>query len=328
MRPTPRRGRHRTTVRPVLPLTSLLLLRRLRELERHLPGAAAGSEKGVHQARVASRRLREAVPVVVPASKGSRKAARQVRGLTRALGTVREMDVTLGILDELARRPGMPRDAIEDVRVRVVAKRDRRRQVMLDRLRRVNLAKLGRRLEEVAIVLPGSDREAWKQLLLSRIRQRARRLAAAIDGAGRIYAPELLHEVRIAGKKLRYALELALDARMGAMGPLVGMLRRAQDTLGRLHDLQIIRHHVAVVQACPPARQGATDGGLDVLARTLEEECRYLHARYSAQLPALADLVATCRARVFPAGAAATRHRPPVTIVRARTVRAPAARQA
>ena len=80
----------------------MLLLRRARELERHLPLAIEGDDIGVHQARVASRRLREAVPVLAGETKARRKAEQKIRRLTQALGTVRELDVTLHILDEFA----------------------------------------------------------------------------------------------------------------------------------------------------------------------------------------------------------------------------------
>ena len=94
----------------------MLLLRRARELGRQLPAAMAGDDVGVHQARVASRRLREAVPVLAADTKIRKKAERKIRRVTQALGTVREMDVTVQILDEFARGPGIPRDALEDVR--------------------------------------------------------------------------------------------------------------------------------------------------------------------------------------------------------------------
>ncbi len=85
--------------------TTRLLQRLAGALRRHLPAAIAGDNTGVHQARVASRRLREAVPVLSTGLKGSKagKATRKIRRLTRALGTVRELDVTLLLLDELSR---------------------------------------------------------------------------------------------------------------------------------------------------------------------------------------------------------------------------------
>ena len=128
----------------------MLLLRRARELERQLPLAIQGSDTGVHQARVASRRLREAVPVLAGETKARRKAEKKIRKLTQALGTVREMDVTVQILDEFAQTNALPRNALEDVRAHVIAERDRRRAVMLQRLRRIDTDRLRARLEEAS----------------------------------------------------------------------------------------------------------------------------------------------------------------------------------
>jgi CHAD domain-containing protein len=302
----------------------MLLLRLARDLDRHLPAAVAGDDVGVHQARVASRRLREAVPVLAADTKIRKKAERKIRRVTRALGTVREMDVTVQILDEFARGPGIPRDALEDVRGHVIAERDRRRATMLDRLRRVDTAKLSRRLDEVAIMIPGATLGEWRGTLVTRVAQRAKRLRSAIQNAGQVYAAEQLHFVRIAVKKLRYALELLADSRLAPVRPLVNTLKRAQETLGRVHDLQVIEHHVAAVQALPPTRRGADDGGLDVIARMLADECRHIHARYVKQVPALLELVESCTSSVVPS----IRRRRPLKMVSPHTSRPAAARRA
>lgn len=295
MSSTPGNGLHPTTIRPLVPVTTMLLLRRARALERHLPAAIAGEDAGVHQARVASRRLREAVPVLAAGVKRAKKAGRKIRQVTRALGTVREMDVTMHVLDELARRPEIPRNALEDVRAHVLAERDRRRGVMHGRLRKLNTARLNRRLNELAVDLTASVTGAWRETLASRVNVRGKRLSAAIRAAGQMYDPERLHQVRIATKKLRYALELAADSHTAAARPLVASLKRTQETLGRLHDLQVIQGHVADVQVRPPQRRGAGDGGLDVIMAALEKECRHLHARYTKQIPSLIELADACR---------------------------------
>jgi CHAD domain-containing protein len=325
---TSRSGRHATTVARTVPVTTVLLLRRARELTRHLPPALAGDERSVHQARVASRRLRETVPVIAAPSRSRHKVERDIRRLTRALGGVRELDVAIGLLDDIARRPQIPRDALEDVRAQVLGERERRRTRMIEKAGRVNLERVHRRLQDVCAEPQDGAAHDWRGVLETRIVRRARVLGAAIEAAGRMYAPERLHDVRIAVKKLRYGLELAADARLEHVRPDVATLKRTQETLGRLHDLQVLQHHVAAVQASPPPREGADDGGLDVIAGVLEEACRHLHARYCAQLPALLDLVARCRAGV-PAASAGTRRRPmPVKMLGPRTARGAAARRA
>src|SRR3954451_4284083 len=122
-----------------LPLVRLFE-RRTRALRRQLAAAVAGKDTGVHQARVASRRLREALPVLTKGLQHTKsgKAQRKIRRLTQALGTVRELDVTLHLIDELAESPGVPRAALAEVRALVIEDRERRRAIMLDRLEKVD----------------------------------------------------------------------------------------------------------------------------------------------------------------------------------------------
>ncbi len=304
-------------------VTSVLLARRARALKSHLSGALAGHHHGVHQARVASRRLREAVPVLTSGVKGTKakKALRKIRRLTKALGTVRELDVTLHVLDDLARRDTLPRLALEEVRAHVVTERDERRSAMLERMEQVNLPKLGRRMAAVGAVLAESDSEAWRDALGARLVSRTKVLASAMDDAGRIYAPEQLHRVRIAAKKFRYAMELASDAGVKTAAAPVRIVKRVQDTLGTLHDLQILLSHVAAVQLQPSGRT-LPEGGLDVIGRALENECRHLHARYVAMIPKLTEAIALTRMTVVPQLARQTEHgvRPLKMILRHRPV--------
>ena len=322
-------GRHPTTIRRKAPVTNTLLTRRARALERHLAGAAEGSDTGVHQARVASRRLREALPVLAVGVKGASKARRRVRRVTRALGTAREMDVAVLLLDELARRPGVPRDALEDVRAHVLVERERRRAAMLARLQRLNSAKLSRKLAAVSLASGAPADSRWRDVLAARIRTRAQRLAAAVASAGQMYAPERLHAVRIAAKKLRYTLELAAESRAASTGTHVRVLKRLQDVLGRLNDLHVMQQHVARVQAHPPGGRTRTDdAGLDAMQGMLEEECRHLHARYSKLRPALLSLAEECRSGALARSIEGGGRRPLLKAVASPATRAPVARRA
>jgi CHAD domain-containing protein len=280
-----------------LPLVRLLE-RRTRALHRQLAAAVAGKDTGVHQARVASRRLREALPVVTDGLHHTKsgKAQRKIRRLTQALGTVRELDVTLHLIDELAERPAVPQPALADVRALVIEEREQRRAVMLDRLKEIDQGKLARRLlsvrDALAAPAPGHN---WRGALALRLARRGRRLEKAIDDAGQIYAPEGLHQVRIAAKKFRYALEIADESGAAPSAAALRTIKRVQDTLGRLHDFQILQHHVAALGAAPRHRRNTPDVGLGVLARIIEDECRRLHGRYAAALPELREMVDAAR---------------------------------
>jgi CHAD domain-containing protein len=294
--------------------TTRLLQRLSRALKRHLPQAIKGDDRGVHQARVTTRRLREAVPVLTTGLKGSKagKARRKIRRLTRALGTVRELDVTLSLLDQLARSPHVSRTAVEDVRARVIAERDARRKVMIERLERVNAEKLDKRLESVGAALQGATGEPWRKALAARLLGRARRLSLAMDAAGHMYSPERLHAVRIAAKKLRYGLELAADSGVQEAAAHVRTIKRAQDMLGKLHDLQVLQSHVAAVEADPESNRAQSREAMEDLSRHIEDQCRHLHGRYVALLPALREVIAAVRKSIVPRLARAVRRVPVV----------------
>lgn len=285
------------------PRPTTLLLRRLgRGLQRHLAAAITGDPTGVHQARVASRRLREAIPVLATGLKGSRagKASRKVRRLTRALGTVRELDVTLQLLDELAAVPEVSRGAVEEVRAAVMRERDARREVMLKRLARVDAARLGRRLASVGSALDISASEPWRKALAARLADRSKALVAAMDAAGHMYAPDRLHDVRIAAKKLRYGLELAVDSGAPKAVAQVRAIKRLQEMLGRLHDLQVLQSHIAAAQIAAGPGGHVSGVEFDALAAHVEAECRHLHAKYLSACPALREVPAAIRSGVVP----------------------------
>jgi len=290
-------------MKPRIPRVTTILLRRLaRALSRHLPLAISGDGRGVHQARVASRRLREAVPVLSTGLSGSKagRTVRTIRRLTRALGTVRELDVTLVLLDELVRAPDVSPVAIEAVRAFVVEERSARREVMLKRLGRLKPEKLDRRIASVGSALEGATGEPWRKALSARLLKRCRRLNEAMDAAGHMYDPERLHGVRIAAKKLRYGLELASDGGVSQAGPLVRSLKRVQDLLGKLHDLQVLQTYIAGVQIAQSASRSEPRAALGELARHVEDQCRHLHGRYVALAPNLRGVTIATRKAIVP----------------------------
>jgi CHAD domain-containing protein len=282
-------------------------------LRRHLPGAIKGDDRAVHQARVASRRLRESVPVLSAGLKGTKakKARRKIRKLTGALGMVRELDVAIKVIDELAAPGDVPRAAIDELRAHVLAERQQRRDTMLERLDALDTEKLGRRLASVTGAVAGSDSARWRDVLGERLLKRAKRLGAAVKDAGHLYAPERLHRVRIATKKLRYGLELAAGGGVRQAAPQVRLLKRVQETLGRIQDLQVLREHVAGIQAGSNGVR-APRAAFDTIAHRIEDECRRLHARYVAATAGLDALVAEVRSTIVPALAHPPRRSRPI----------------
>lgn len=277
-----------------------VLRRRLRALTRHVPRALDEAPRSLHRARVASRRLREVVPVAATALAGVKpaKARRVLRRVTRALGPVRETDVALATLGE-RRFAHAARPAVELVRARLLDERRRRREVMGDRIGALNLTVLVERLR--ARASEGAVREGpWRGALARRVGRRTSGLRRAIDAAGSLYAPEALHLVRVAAKKLRYALELADETGAVSARDEVRALRRVQDQLGRLHDLQVLRVHVHAAEASAASAE-VPSGALESLARAIDDECRALHARYLSAVPRLCELSRHVARAIVPA---------------------------
>jgi CHAD domain-containing protein len=274
-------------------LSVALLRQRLVSLLTAMPAAQDGDETSVHQARVASRRLREALPVLgARADEGQLdRVQKRVRRITRALGPVRELDVTLMLLAELEGKEAAAARAIERVRTAVLEERQKRRREMLDEITPSRLDKLAKRLVRVAApeARPHVTRNAREEAA-AQSAQRARNLRAAIERAGGIYLADRLHRVRVDAKKLRYALEIQRElAKSRAMAGLK-VLKAQQDLLGRMHDLEILIDKARGVQSTlnPRDRRGMSE--LNRLIRVLEDECREGHATYMHGRPALLKL--------------------------------------
>ena len=274
-----------------------LLDRRVAAVSAQLRGARSGDVTAVHHARVASRRLREAIPVVGASVEArlAQKASRRVRRLTRALGPVREMDVTIGLLDRLvADRPDFTA-AIAATRARAVAERESRRMAMLRALRPSEVAATESAVARVRDGVPPGDTR-WREVLARRIRRRGADLRAAVDEAGILYNIEAVHAVRIAAKKLRYALELAGELRAAAAARSVTHLKRVQDLLGHLHDLDVVAS-LALAEAAEGsvATLAEADAGF---VEFVHGACREIHARYLAGRQRVVELADDAVARL------------------------------
>jgi CHAD domain-containing protein len=270
----------------------LIVRQRLRALSRWIPAAREGDVIGVHQARVATRRLREALPLVSTGTKG-RKLERVVRRLTQALGPVRELDVAQQVLGELAGAGDVPKAGVACLQQVVREERRRMHADLVDAVERCNVQKLTRRAVDAAkkrdARAAGTRLRDPERLAAARRRaaRRAERLRATIENAAGIYLPDRLHDVRIVVKKLRYMMEIARELSGSRATARILMLKKAQDLLGRMHDLEVLIARTRAVQGASNAPNLRLSADLDRLVRRLETECRQRHGHYIALRPAL-----------------------------------------
>lgn len=206
--------------------------------------------EGVHDMRVASRRLRAALAAAEPffERKPFRRASRRVRALARALGQVRDADVLLAYLrerymavanDERVGIEGLI-DAIDSDRAAarddlgpVLDQWDENGTYVAD-FHRFALKAKSRRGK-------GKGRDLVRVVA-------ARALDADLDWFEECAAlledeggdSEAFHTLRIAGKKLRYTIELFSPVLGADAEELLSSLKSLQELLGELHDRDVL----------------------------------------------------------------------------------------
>jgi CHAD domain-containing protein len=286
---------------PVVARRSRLLRKRLDQFTRMLPGVDQGDDEALHRTRIASRRLREVLPILQLEGEIGSKLIHRLRRVTRRLGVVRELDVLLHLIDELHESGRHDPRAVRRLATAVAGERSKARDRLMSRLPTAELHRIGAKLDKVDRRMAAADESApdtdegkgkrnLRWAVDARVARRASELKGAINDAGALYLPERLHALRIAVKKLRYGLELSAELDGVKSNADLRTLKRSQDLLGRLHDLQILTDRAREVQAslAPPAIKDWRE--IDGVITWVEEECRRLHGRYMRQRPALAAI--------------------------------------
>jgi CHAD domain-containing protein len=230
--------------------------------------------EGVHDMRVASRRLRSAIRDFSPylRKRKLRRVKGDLKSLADALGLVRDEDVAIMALEKLAS------DAPPEVWAGVgqfADERRRRRERVRARLERVlteealaelredfdgalaGAVKAARKTEDDGGKGTGADfRHAGREIILAR-------LAEFQELSQSLYNPlksEPLHRLRIAAKRLRYAVELfAACWAEGALTPFAKEIARMQTSLGELHDCDVWVEEIG--EALKPTEREAAGAG-------------------------------------------------------------------
>lgn len=207
--------------------------------------STAGPED-VHQARVAARRMRSLLKTFGPLfdARWARLYRLDLRSFARALATVREADV-IGEVLQRALRSGTELKPAE--RARLTASLQQSRGDVRDRLQR-HVSEPGWRALTAALSartvqaphLARTDASLGEVLgLADRTWRRARRRLGR-----RLEAPVELHELRLALKHCRYALEAVDDVEPRTTARLLRRLRRAQEGIGAHRDTIAAAHWV------------------------------------------------------------------------------------
>jgi CHAD domain-containing protein len=210
--------------------------------------------EGVHDMRVASRRLRSALRDFKPYLKQSklRGVSDELKKIADALGTVRDEDVAIDTLEKLAAEA--PTEFVAGVKQFAMARRMRRegeRAALVKALEDVSLsglqAKFDKKIEKALKVSRDGDKKDESNALETSFRQAGREIIRArVEelrslSAG-FYQPRKtkpLHRIRIASKRLRYAVELFAQCWNDSLAPFAKEVEEMQGSLGDLHDCDV-----------------------------------------------------------------------------------------
>jgi CHAD domain-containing protein len=194
-----------------------------------------GDAEAYHDIRVATRRLQELVGFLNPflPQRRARRVWRRARKIRRSVSETRNTDVMRELADALARKlhPDQVR-SLKKMCATCIPRPRRRAPRSLPEARR-RIAALRRRFRE-------PDHRGVIQRAERLLEERLARLEKARRTA-RTGSPYAMHRLRIAVKHYRYLLEILGPLGLLKAEDVLDKARRAQHTLGKLHDLDMLQ---------------------------------------------------------------------------------------
>jgi CHAD domain-containing protein/uncharacterized protein YjbK len=231
-----------------------LLAQQARKLRKYAKAISTDNDaEDVHQMRVATRRMRATLKLTEGVFKPKALApfAPMLRKLARALGAVRDRDV---FLEHIARyRSSLPSEQHNDLDALAAQLRDEQQVARAALLKLLNSKRYAEAEEALTafVTTPGKGvarlrldaYEVAPTLVRHRVGsaiwshyEELRAYETGLDAA----PAETLHQMRIAGKRFRYTLELFEDVLDGTRYREVrGRLMEFQDELGALQDAEV-----------------------------------------------------------------------------------------
>lgn len=229
-----------------------VLQKHLSALRQEVDGVRQAEDiEHIHRMRVASRRMRAALPLFAACfpKKAVRSWKNQVRNLTLALGSARDTDVQLELLDridagqtDLRNRPGLRR-----LRLRITQQRQHLQEAVDAALDKLEAKGFYTELETILVLFqPAQPVEAPFPFTRQLYQRSAAAILELLD-AFLTYEPYIqnpenvaeLHAMRIAAKKLRYTIETFLPLYPETIQSFLLPVKASQELLGDIHDCDV-----------------------------------------------------------------------------------------
>jgi CHAD domain-containing protein len=242
-------GLHRGT--PVADAARHVLTVRLQLVRDYLPKAVQEADddpENVHQLRVGTRRARAAVDIFalcLPV-KNSKAARKQLRRIRRAAGAARDWDVFLASLHEWRSRSDRQRAGL-DVSIGYAVGRRAAAQADLEEIAAEGPAAFDRLVAETVAAVHRPHGSSAPHTLAGLARPLLADLLRKLDEAAARDLDEYdnLHKVRIAGKRLRYAMEVFADCFGDRFREeLYPPVEEMQEILGAANDSHVACRHL------------------------------------------------------------------------------------
>jgi triphosphatase len=232
----------------------------------NLPAALDGrNPEGVHQVRVGLRRFRSALSLFRKFVPDNQRdwLNQEARWLAGQLGPVRDFDV---FLSDLEQRGAEDDDSVAALTEAARNAHAKARTTAVSALRGARMRRFAARVETW---LDGrgwyADTEIPNVSTFAResFNKRMRKIREVAARADELSVPER-HELRIAVKKVRYGLEFLASVLPGKRAQRTNaVLKRLQDSLGHLNDLDVAERTIALVAsgATPSERRRMKKAG-------------------------------------------------------------------
>jgi CHAD domain-containing protein len=245
---------------------------------------APGRVEPLHQMRVATRRFRETLAFLkgTAGEGGARELIDKTKRLTRSLGTIRNLDVSIGILKTEFGR-SHPRAVKFAVRF-LLERRKKRVWLAAETLARQDWGVYKKKLDEI---FRGADHHFTGRLSenRSRILEKARHgIERRLAGRGVLRKMDL-HGLRIAVKKLRYRLETLEAAGDRPGGGRLELFKKYQERLGRCHDYEVLKGDLkSALRGMNPRERNARFSAIAMLYKAVDEGARGTERRLTQKL--------------------------------------------
>lgn len=226
------------------------MLDQIERLQAHMPGALVGKDiEHIHQMRVASRRLRNALEhfkVCFPRKKRT-VWEKEIKRITRSLGSARDLDIKIELINQLYEdsldakyKPGYNR-----LLLRLKQDRSKAQKKVEKTIHKLQEKKVLKKMaghfkaltadsEDIYLYVPSLYQQAFKAINDT--------LAEFLSFESYVHSPEnseKLHAMRIAGKHLRYSIEMFAPIYRKALLPYIQVMKNVQDHLGTIHDCDV-----------------------------------------------------------------------------------------